>query len=59
MFFATNKKLSIDVESLHFLTFSAKCHKCKIDKRDGHGKFGNGPGKVLEKYVVKFVGTLV
>ena len=31
MFFAITTKLSID---LHFLTFSAKRHKCKIEKRD-------------------------
>ena len=54
----TLKKLSIDVESSHFLMFSAKCHKYKIKKRDGHGKSRNGHGKVMEKYFVKFVGTL-
>ena len=36
--FATNKKLSIYVESSHFLTFSAKHCYCKIYERDGHGK---------------------
>ena len=36
LFFATNnKKLSIDVESQHFHTFSAKRSKCKIEKKDG------------------------
>ena len=38
----TTKKLSTDVESPHFLTFSAKHHKFKIG----------------EKYFVKSVGTL-
>ena len=28
----------MDVESLHFPTFSAKCCECKIEKRDGNGK---------------------
>ena len=39
--------------------FSAKCSKCKIAKRDGHGKLTIGHGKVMGKNVVKFVGTLV
>ena len=38
--------------------FSAKCRKWKIGKRDGHGKSRNGHGKVMEKYVVKYVRTL-
>ena len=37
-FLITTKKLSSDLESLHFLIFSAKCHKFKIEERDGHGK---------------------
>ena len=45
MFFATTKKLSIEVESLYFPTFSAKRCECKIDKRDGHGKLRNDHGK--------------
>ena len=51
--FATTKKLTIHVESLHFLTFYAKCHKYKNKKRDGHGKSRNGHGKVMDKYSVK------
>ena len=54
-FFATTKRLSIDVESLHFPTFSAEC---KIEKRDGRGNLRNGHGKVMEKYCVESVGTL-
>ena len=50
-FFVTTKKLSSNLESLHSPTFSAKCHKFKIGKRDGHGN-------VMEKYFVKYVGTL-
>ena len=38
--------------------FSAKCRERKIGKRDGHGKSGNGHGKVMEKYFLKYVGTL-
>ena len=38
IFWVTTKKLSSDLESLHFLMFSAKCRKCKIGKRDGQGK---------------------
>ena len=57
-FFATTKKLSIYVESLHFPQFSAKCHECKMEKRDCHGKLRNGHGKVMKKYFVKAVGTL-
>ena len=45
VFFPTTKKLSVDVESPHFLTFSAKCCECKIGKRDGHGQSRNGHGK--------------
>ena len=51
----------IDVESLHFMTFSTKHHKGKIRKRDGHGKLRNGYGTVIKKYVkniFKSVGTL-
>ena len=58
IFFVTAKKLSSNRESLHFLMFSAKCCECKIGKRDGHGKSRNGHGKVMEKYFVKYVGTL-
>ena len=38
MFFATTKKLSIDVERLHFLAFYTKHCKCKVIKTAGHGK---------------------
>ena len=51
MFFATTKKLSIDVENMHFLRFSTKCCEYKKEKRNGHGK-------VMDKYFVKSVGTL-
>ena len=54
MFFVTIKELSMNVESLHFLTFSAKHSKCKMDKIDGHGKLRDGHAK----YFVKSVGTL-
>ena len=50
MFFATTKKLSINVESLHFPTFCAKHRECKIDKRDDHEKLRNSHRKVTEKY---------
>ena len=50
-FFVTTKKLSSDLESLHFPRFFAKHCECKIGKRDGHGK-------VMEKYFFKSVGTL-
>ena len=46
-FFATTEKLSIHIESLLF----------PIEKRDGHGKFRNGHGKVVKKYVLKCVRT--
>ena len=49
MFFVTAKKINSNLESLHFPMFSAKCHKYKIGKRDGHGKSRNGHGKVMEK----------
>ena len=52
------KTSNIDVESLHFPTFSTKCRECKMEKRDGHGQLRNGQGKVMEKYFVKSVGTL-
>ena len=54
MFLVTTEKLSICVESQHFLVYSAKCRKCKMEKRDGHGKLKNCHGK----YFVKSVGTL-
>ena len=53
--FATTKKLSINVESLHFPMFSAKYGEYKSEKRDGHGKSRNGEGKVRKRYFVKFV----
>ena len=58
MFFDTTEKLSNDVESPHFPTFSAKNTKFKTEKRDGHGKLKNGQEKGMEKYFVKSVGTL-
>ena len=39
-FFATTEKLSIDVGSLHFPMFSAKCHKYEMKMRDRHKKIG-------------------
>ena len=45
----TTKKLSSHLESQHF---TAKRHKCKIRKREAHGK-------VMDKYLVKSVGTLL
>ena len=36
-----------DLESLHFLTFSAKRHKFKIGERVGHGKSRKGHGKIF------------
>ena len=58
MFFVTVKKLSSNLESPHFPMFSAKCRECKFGKRNGHGNSRNGHGKVMEKYFVKYVGTL-
>ena len=55
------KKLSINVESLHLLTFSIKRHECQIDKRDGHGNkemVMESHRKFMEKYFVKSMGTL-
>ena len=51
--------LSSDLESLHFPMFSAKRCKCTIGKTDGHGKSRNGHEKVMEKYFVKSVETLI
>ena len=58
IFLASTKKLSSDLESPHFLTFSAKRRKCKIGKKYGNGKPRNRHGKVMEKYLFKSVGTL-
>ena len=57
-FLVPNKKLSSDLESPHFPTFSAKRCKFKIGDRDAHGNSRNGNGKVMKKYFVKSVGTL-
>ena len=59
IFFVTAKKLSSNLESPHFLTCSTKCRVCKIGKRHGHGKSRNGHGKVMDRYCVKYVGTLI
>ena len=45
IFMVTTKKLSRDLESLHVPIVSAKRRKCKIGKRNGHGK-------VKDKYFV-------
>ena len=50
-FLVTTKKSISDLESPHFQMFSAKCRKCKIGKRDGHGKSRNCHGKVMGKKV--------
>ena len=47
IFVATSKKLSIDVESAHFLRFSYKRLDCKSGKRHGHGKSRNILRKVM------------
>ena len=39
--------------------FSAKCRECKIEKRDSLVILRNGHGKVMDKYFVKSVGTLL
>ena len=59
IFFVSTNNLRSNLESPHFLTFFAKCCECNIGKRDGHGKRRNGHGKVMEKYFVKSVGTLI
>ena len=58
-FFVTAKKLSSNLESLYFPTFSTKCRECKIGKRDGHGKSRNGHGKVMEKMFCQVCGNPV
>ena len=57
-FLVVTKKLGSDQKSLHFRMFTAKRREFKIGERDGHGKSRNGHGKVMEKYIVKSVGTL-
>ena len=56
-FLVTTKKLSSDLESPHFLTFSVKRRECKIGKRNGHGKSRNGYGKVMEKIFCHVCGN--
>ena len=58
-FLVTAKKLINDLESLYFPKFSAKCRERKIREKDCHGKSRNGHGKVMEKYFVKSVRTLL
>ena len=59
VFFLVNvKKLSSDLESLHFPKMSAKYSELKIGEGSGHGKSRNGHGKVMEFFFVKSVGTL-
>ena len=47
--FCHPKKLGINVKSLYFPMFSIKCSKCKIAKRDGHGRLISGHEKIMEK----------
>ena len=49
----TTEKLSIRVESLHFLMFFAKCAVGKIETRDGHGKLKIVHGRVVKKYSLR------
>ena len=58
IFSVAAKKLSSNLESLYFQTFSTKCPECEIRKRNGHGKSRNGNGIIREKYFVKYLGTL-
>ena len=62
MFFATTKKVSIDVESPHFFTFSTKCHTLRretvVDKIEKWSWKSHGKLKSWKKNVVKSVGTL-
>ena len=58
VFFGHHQEINYNLESLHFQKFSAKRRECKIGKKDCHGKSRNRHGKVMEKYVVKSVGTL-
>ena len=53
--FVSTKKLNSNLKTSFFFT---KCRDCKIENRDGQEKLRNGHGKVMEKYVVKSVGTL-
>ena len=55
IFFVTIKKLSRDLESLHFPRFSAKHRECKNGEER---KSRNCHGKIMEKYLFKSVGTL-
>ena len=59
IYFANTMKVNINVGSPHFLMFSANYWECKIVKKDGHGKLRNDHGKVMEKYFVKSMGTLL
>ena len=54
-FFFNFEILSIIVEIRHFSILFARCQKCRIEDRDGHGKSRNGHGT----YFVKSVGTLL
>ena len=47
MFLAITKKLSIRVESLHFLMFTQNAANAKINNRDGHAKLINGHGQIF------------
>ena len=49
--FCHRQEIELDLESPHFPMSSALCCECKIGKNDGHGK-------VMDKYFVKYVGTL-
>ena len=39
--------MSSNLESPHFLMYSAKCREGKIGKRNGHGKSRNGQGEIF------------
>ena len=58
MFFATTKKLCINIESLHFLTFSAKCRKCIANAKSRREMVMENQETVMEKSFVKTMGIL-
>ena len=58
VFFATTKKLSMEVESLHFPIFSTKCLECKIKKCNGHGNFKKWSWKSHGQIFCQVRGTM-
>ena len=58
-FFGHHQEIKQRSKTSAFSDVIAKCHKCKIKKKDGHGKSRNGHEKVMEKSWKNILSSLI